>query len=264
MARSRRDGALWARLARRVGTTPGVDDVDAEYLPLDPVTGALLVTGAGAAPSTATALYLADGDAAAGQARVISGRLQVDPGSLTTTPDSRDLATNSVLAPLLTAIRDRLLSVLTVDTGLAQPLTNTQLRAAAVPVTNGQAQPLTDTQLRAAPVAVTNGQAQPLTDAQLRASAVTTTDSYLSSEYLADQTGTGAVLTFTFASPVDLLILHAEGGVCRYAAGAGNTPAANAGGYLAAGETVYYPRRTTVASVYAPAGAVVSAWGTRY
>lgn len=73
------------------------------------------------------------------------------------------------------------------NTGLTQPLTDTQLRAAAVPVSG----PLTDAQLRAAAVPVTgtfwqatqpvsiagtvnvsNGQTQPLTDAQLRAAAV--------------------------------------------------------------------------------------------
>lgn len=60
----------------------------------------------------------------------------------------------------------------TVDTGLVQPLTNTQLRASAVPVSGtvstGLNQPLTDAQLRAAAVQVSG----PLTDAQLRATSV--------------------------------------------------------------------------------------------
>ena len=62
----------------------------------------------------------------------------------------------------------------TANTGLAQPLTDAQLRATAVPVSGtvtantGLTQPLTDTQLRATAVTVTG----PLTDTQLRATAV--------------------------------------------------------------------------------------------
>ena len=71
-----------------------------------------------------------------------------------------------------------------VDTGLSQPLTDTQLRATPVPVSGsvtantGLSQPLTDSQLRATPVPVSGtvtantGLTQPLTDAQLRATAV--------------------------------------------------------------------------------------------
>lgn len=60
------------------------------------------------------------------------------------------------------------------DDGVAYPLTDTQLRASAVPVSTGG---LTDTQLRASDVPVTLGGesvtvAGPLTDAQLRASDV--------------------------------------------------------------------------------------------
>lgn len=57
------------------------------------------------------------------------------------------------------------------DTGLQQPLTDVQLRATAVPVSG----PLTDVQLRAVRVAVDVQHAQPLTDAQLRATAVPVT-----------------------------------------------------------------------------------------
>lgn len=107
------------RLARRSGSPA---DSDPEYLPLDPASGALLVTGAGAAAS-ATALRIADGNGT-DEADVVAGRLSV-------------------------------------TTQHAQPLTNAELRAAAVPV----AGPLTDAQLRAAALPV----AGPLTDAQLAA-----------------------------------------------------------------------------------------------
>jgi hypothetical protein len=83
----------------------------------------------------------------------------------------------------------------TANTGLSQPLTDAQLRAATVPISGtvtantGLSQPLTDSQLRAAAVPVSGtffqatqpvsgtvtantGLSQPLTDAQLRASAV--------------------------------------------------------------------------------------------
>jgi hypothetical protein len=83
----------------------------------------------------------------------------------------------------------------TANTGLSQPLTDAQLRAATVPISGtvtantGLSQPLTDSQLRAAAVPVSGtffqatqpvsgtvtantGLSQPLTDTQLRASAV--------------------------------------------------------------------------------------------
>lgn len=61
MGRSRRDGAAWARVARRGGTDPLEAGQDAQYLTVDPDSGALVVTGAGTAP-TATALRVQDGD----------------------------------------------------------------------------------------------------------------------------------------------------------------------------------------------------------
>ncbi len=65
----------------------------------------------------------------------------------------------------------------TANTGLTQPLTDTELRASAVNVSGtvtantGLSQPLTDTELRASAVPVDTG-LNPLTDAELRASAV--------------------------------------------------------------------------------------------
>lgn len=61
MGRSRRDGALWARIAQRGGTEPSEAGTDAAYLIVDPTSGALVVTGAGAA-ANATALRVQDGD----------------------------------------------------------------------------------------------------------------------------------------------------------------------------------------------------------
>ncbi len=43
MGRSRRDHALWARIARPSGTLPGMGGQDAEYLQLDPASGRLRV-----------------------------------------------------------------------------------------------------------------------------------------------------------------------------------------------------------------------------
>jgi hypothetical protein len=68
------------------------------------------------------------------------------------------------------------LGTVTADTGLAQPLTDAQLRASTVPISGtitantGLVQPLTDAELRATAVTVTG----PLTDAQLTAAALAT------------------------------------------------------------------------------------------
>ena len=66
----------------------------------------------------------------------------------------------------------------TVSNQLTQPLTNTELRATAVPISGtvntGLTQPLTDAQLRAASVPVSTDLVQPLTNTELRADAVDT------------------------------------------------------------------------------------------
>jgi hypothetical protein len=94
MGRSRLDGARWARIARRGGTDPSVAGEDAQYLTVDPTSGALIVQGAGAAP-TATSLRVQDGDttrtAIVGEDRallvrdVTAAEATVDPGNFPAT-----------------------------------------------------------------------------------------------------------------------------------------------------------------------------------
>lgn len=69
------------------------------------------------------------------------------------------------------------------------PLTDTQMRASAVPVSG----PLTDTQLRAASVPVSG----PLTDTQLRASAVPTSNSNIGTSTDAEATGDGTLIAIS-------------------------------------------------------------------
>ena len=107
-----------------------------------------------------------------------SGRIPVDiggTGSITVTSGTITVQneveiTNDTGNPIPVS------GTVTANTGLSQPLTDTQLRASAVAVSG----PLTDAQLRASSVPVSisdtidvsTGLSQPLTDAQLRASAI--------------------------------------------------------------------------------------------
>lgn len=89
-------------------------------------------------------------------------------------PDDASATGDGSIIGILKRLRALLGGTLTVsgtvtaNTGLTQPLTDDELRAAAVDVDTGLSQPLTDTQLRATAVPVSG----PVTDTQLRASAV--------------------------------------------------------------------------------------------
>ncbi|HUR18906.1 MAG TPA: hypothetical protein VMZ51_08235 [Acidimicrobiales bacterium] len=105
----------------------------------------------------------------------------------------------------------------------------------------------------------------PLTDTQLRASAFAVKDDYQSGEVLADQTGAGAVLTFTFASPVQLLLITATGSGTQVARcdPFGGTPAATTGIRCDDGVPAYLPITATVVKVFAPASMAVAVSGFR-
>ena len=103
----------------------------------------------------------------------------VDVSSSNPMPVSGTVTANTGLSQPLTDAQLRAAAVpisgtVTANTGLSQPLTDAQLRAAAVPVSG----PLTDAELRATAVPISGtvtantGLSQPLTDAQLRASSV--------------------------------------------------------------------------------------------
>lgn len=86
-----------------------------------------------------------------------------------------------------------------------------------------------------------------------------TKDTYTTDEALASQAGANAVLTFTFAAPMDLLWVRSEGGT-SFARITGD-PALGAGIYCEDGVPQPITRRTSTVKVWAPAGATVFCWG---
>jgi len=111
-------------------------------------------------------------------------------------------------------------------------------------------------------VSVSNLPAAPLTDAQLRAAKVGVADDYQAGEVLADQTGAGAVLTFTFAAARNLVLVQAVGaGQVARADPFGGTPSATQGIRCDDATPTYLPVTATVVKVHAPAGMVVSVAG---
>lgn len=104
----------------------------------------------------------------------------------------------------------------------------------------------------------------PLTDGQLRASPVPARDDYQDGEVLADQSGAGAVLTFTFASPVHMVVLESVGtDLTSRADPFGDVPSASQGIRLHDQAPVYVPVVTSEVQVFAPAGASVTVVGLR-
>lgn len=106
----------------------------------------------------------------------------------------------------------------------------------------------------------------PLTDTQLRASEVEVRDDYQGGEVLADQTGAGAVLTFTFSSPVQLVLVHAYSATAADLARVdpfGGTPSASAGIRALNDVPTFVPVTATTVRVFAPTGMEVSVSGFR-
>lgn len=162
-------------------------------------------------------------------------------------------------------------------------ITDTQMRATPVPVsgtvtvgnfpgTQPVSGPLTDGQLRASAVPVSGSFFQgtqpvsgPLTDTQLRASAPAVRDDFVGGDVLADQTGAGAVLTFTFPAAVQLVVVHGNGLVTDVARADpfGGTPTATLGIPCADEAATYLPVITSSVKVFTPVGMVVTVWGFR-
>ena len=102
----------------------------------------------------------------------------------------------------------------------------------------------------------------PLTDTQLRAAKVGVADDFQAGEVLADQTGAGAVLTFTFAAVRNLVLIQAAGaGQVARADPFGGTPSATQGIRCDDATPTYLPVTATAVKVFAPAGMVVSVAG---
>lgn len=90
-------------------------------------------------------------------------------------------------------------------------------------------------------------------------------DDYQAGEVLADQTGAGAVLTFTFAAPVHLVVVDANGTAANVARADpfGGTPDATTGIPCRDEVPTFMPVTTSSVKVWAPASMVVSVYGYR-
>lgn len=99
--------------------------------------------------------------------------------------------------------------------------------------------------------------------AGVRTKRMDTADVFTAGEVLADQTGAGAVLTFTFANPMQQIWVTCSGGIVRVDP-FGGTPSVSAGIPVADGAMVPFIIQATVVKVYAPTSVVVSVWGYRY
>lgn len=132
------------------------------------------------------------------------------------------------------------------------------IELAALPVSG----PLTDAELRATALPVSG----PLTDAQLRALDVPVSDDYDAPEYLADQTGADAILSFTASAAGRLVWVDVDPtdptDTDNYRARAtidGSDPSATRGVVCRPGATPIPGTMTgSVVKVYAPTGVVVA------
>ena len=96
------------------------------------------------------------------------------------------------------------------------------------------------------------------------ASAWFTQDDYVGGQCLPDQTGDGAVLTFTFSLPVNLVVVHSNGtDLVSRCDPFGGTPSDTQGFICGDDIPVYLPITCTTVKVFAPASAVVSVAGFR-
>jgi len=93
---------------------------------------------------------------------------------------------------------------------------------------------------------------------------LSTADDYQSGECLADQAGAGGVLTFTFTTAVQLLVIEAKGGSLTARADPfGGVPTASKGVVCDDGVPTYVPVTVTSVKIFAPAGMTVSVFGMR-
>lgn len=88
-------------------------------------------------------------------------------------------------------------------------------------------------------------------------------DEYGDGQALPDQLGADAVLTFTFAAPVNLVLVEADGGDVRVDP-FGGVPAIDTGVRARDATPTYIPKTVTEVKVWAATGTVVSVAGFRY
>lgn len=149
--------------------------------------------------------------------------------------------------------------------GVTGPLTDTQLRATPVPVSGTVATGgLTDAQLRAAVIPTLDTAVRDrLPTALVATGELSVADDYQEFEALSDQTGAGSVLTFTFTSAVNLVVVHAVGTSQVARATTTQTPSATLGARCPDDAPTYLPVTTSVMKVFAPNGMLVSVCGYR-
>lgn len=117
--------------------------------------------------------------------------------------------------------------------------------------------------LSSVPLTVTTGG---LTDTQLRASAVPVRDDYTTGEVLADQTGAGGVLTFTFSAPVHMVWVRDIGATASNVSRVdpfGGTPSSTTGIAVPNGEPTPITVTTSSVKVFAPTGSTIAVYGYR-
>lgn len=100
-------------------------------------------------------------------------------------------------------------------------------------------------------------------DSPLRSSRVDVAEVATEMEALDDQAGAGAVLTFTFASAVQLVWVRSVGDISRAVVGS-QTPTATLGAYCGDDEPTPLTVNAVSVKVFAPVGATVSVWGMRF
>ena len=88
-------------------------------------------------------------------------------------------------------------------------------------------------------------------------------DVFLGGQALPDQSSTGSVLTFTFASPVHLIWVKPTGGTCRVDP-FGGVPTSSTGIPCDDGIPNPLTVKTTAVQVFAASGVAVAVWGYRY
>lgn len=104
----------------------------------------------------------------------------------------------------------------------------------------------------------------PLTDTQLRASPPAVKDDYFGGQVLAQETGADAVITFTFSSAVQLVVVEMYGdGLVARADPFGGTPAEGFGIPCRHEVPTYLPVTSSSVKVWAPATSLVNVWGYR-
>lgn len=91
-------------------------------------------------------------------------------------------------------------------------------------------------------------------------------DNYSAGEVLAQQTGAGAVLTFTFSAPVQLVVVEANGTSTDEARcdPFGGTPSAVLGIPCRDEIPVFIPVTVTIVKVFTPIAMIVNVWGFRH